>query len=127
MRFDTFNYMVEQNALDTVFRALADPTRRAMLRSLAAGERNIGQLAQPFAMSFAAASKHVKVLEGAGLVRRRVEGRNHLCRIEARPLAAADEWLRFYEGFWNDRLDGLDALLRGEDEAGALKHEGEKP
>jgi DNA-binding transcriptional ArsR family regulator len=118
--------MVEQNALDTIFHALADPTRRAMLRSLAAGERNIGQLAQPFAMSFAAASKHVKVLEGAGLVRRRVEGRNHLCRIEARPLAAADEWLRFYESFWNDRLDGLDALLRGEDEAGAGKHEGEK-
>jgi DNA-binding transcriptional ArsR family regulator len=119
--------MVEQNLLDTVFHALADPTRRALLRSLAVGERNIGQLAQPFAMSFAAASKHVKVLEGAGLVRRRVEGRSHLCRIEAKPLAAADEWLRFYKGFGNDRLDGLDALLRAEDEADARKHRGEKP
>jgi DNA-binding transcriptional ArsR family regulator len=101
--------MVEQYALDSVFHALADPTRRAMLGSLAAGERNIGQLAQPFAMSFAAASKHVKVLEGAGLVRRQVRGREHFCRIEARPLAAADEWLRDFEGFWSDQLDGLEA------------------
>ena len=97
-----------------------------MLRSLADGERNIGQLAQPFAMSFAAASKHVKVLETAGLVRRRVQGRSHLCRIEAAPLAAADTWLRFYEGFWNDRLDGLDALLREEDEP-AVRDQGETP
>jgi DNA-binding transcriptional ArsR family regulator len=78
--------------LDGVFRALADPTRRAMLRTLAAGERPIGELAAPFRMSFAAASKHVKVLECAGLVRRRVQGRRHLCRIQAAPLAAADEW-----------------------------------
>ena len=119
--------MVEQLVLDTVFHALADPTRRAMLRSLAGGERNIGQLAQPFAMSFAAASKHVKVLEGAGLVRRRVLGRSHLCRLESKPLAAADDWLRFYEGFWNDQLDGLGALLREEDQAAAHGPKGEKP
>ena len=97
-----------------------------MLRSLTGGERNIGQLAQPFAMSFAAASKHVKVLESAGLVRRRVLGRTHLCRLEPKPLAAADEWLRFYEGFWTDRLDGLDELLRAEDQA-AAHDQGEKP
>jgi DNA-binding transcriptional ArsR family regulator len=97
-----------------------------MLRSLVGGERNIGQLAQPFAMSFAAASKHVKVLEGAGLVRRRVLGRSHLCRLEPKPLAAADEWLRFYEGFWTEQLDGLDELLRAEDEA-AAREQGEKP
>jgi DNA-binding transcriptional ArsR family regulator len=120
-----FNLMVEQLALDTVFHALADPTRRAMLRSLAGGERNIGQLAQPFAMSFAAASKHVKVLEGAGLVRRRVLGRSHLCRLEPKPLAAADQWLRFYEGFWTDQLDGLDALLREEDAVAAHDPKGE--
>jgi DNA-binding transcriptional ArsR family regulator len=114
-----FNYMVELSPLDGVFHALADPTRRAMLRSLAGGERNIGQLAQPFAMSFAAASKHVKVLEGAGLVRRRVRGREHFCRIEALPLAAADEWLRVFEGFWNDQLDGLEALLREDDQQAA--------
>jgi DNA-binding transcriptional ArsR family regulator len=119
--------MVEQYALDSVFHALADPTRRAMLGSLAAGERNIGQLAQPFAMSFAAASKHVKVLEGAGLVRRQVRGREHFCRIEARPLAAADEWLRDFEGFWSDQLDGLEALIREENQAGARHPEGETP
>jgi DNA-binding transcriptional ArsR family regulator len=124
---DILNFMVEQYALDSVFRAVADPTRRAMLRSLAAGERNIGQLAQPFSMSFAAASKHVKVLEGAGLVRRHVRGREHICRIEARPLAAADKWLRDFEGFWNDQLGGLEALLREEDQTSARDPEGETP
>jgi DNA-binding transcriptional ArsR family regulator len=108
--------MVEQSTipLDAVFRALADPTRRAMLRTLASGERNIGELAAPFRMSFAAASKHVKVLEGAGLVRRRVQGRRHLCRIQPAPLAAADEWLRFYHRLWSEQLDRLDALLQAE-------------
>ena len=104
-------------ALDGVFRALADPTRRAMLRSLAGGERNIGELAAPHSMSFAAASKHVRVLEAAGLVRRRVEGRAHLCRIEPAPLAAADEWLRFYEAMWTGKLGALDAMLKAEDAA----------
>jgi DNA-binding transcriptional ArsR family regulator len=108
--------VLEQSArLDGVFRALADPTRRSMLRSLAGGERNIGELAAPHSMSFAAASKHVRVLETAGLVRRRVEGRAHVCRIEPAPLAAADEWLKFYEALWSDRLDALGALLRVED------------
>jgi DNA-binding transcriptional ArsR family regulator len=112
--------MVEQHsaALDSVFHALADPTRRAMLRSLASGERPIGELAAPFRMSFAAASKHVKVLESAGLVRRKVVGRRHLCRIEASPLAAAERWLRYYERFWNKRLDALEALLKAEDMKG---------
>lgn len=107
---------VHSIALDRVFYALSDSTRRAMLRGLADGERNISELAQPFAMSFAGASKHVKVLETAGLVSRRVEGRKHLCRIETAPLAAAEEWLRFYERFWNARLDVLDTLLRDEDQ-----------
>ncbi len=112
--------MVKQKAasLDNVFHALADPTRRAMLRTLAAGERNIGELAAPFRMSFAAASKHVRVLESAGLIRRRVQGRSHICRIEPGPLAAADEWLRYYEQFWTNRLDALDSLLKAEDRAG---------
>jgi DNA-binding transcriptional ArsR family regulator len=115
--------MVKQKGalLDDVFHALADPTRRAMLRSLAAGERNIGELAAPFRMSLAAASKHVKVLESAGLVRRRVQGRSHICRIEPAPLAAAEEWLHYYEGFWTKRLDALDALLRAEDRAGTTQ------
>jgi DNA-binding transcriptional ArsR family regulator len=105
--------------LDSVFHALADRTRRAMLRALATGERNIGALAAPHRMSFAAASKHVKVLEQAGLVRRRVEGRAHVCRIEPAPLATADAWLRFYERFWMEQLDLLDGLLRTEDQMAA--------
>jgi DNA-binding transcriptional ArsR family regulator len=107
--------MVERTeaALDRVFHALADPTRRAMLRRLAGGERSVGELAEPFDMSFAAAAKHVKVLEGAGLLRRSVEGRTHRCRIEAGPLAEADRWIAYYERFWAARLDDLEtALLR---------------
>lgn len=109
--------MVEQltSPLDLVFQALTDATRRAMLRSLTEGERNIGELAAPFDMSLAAASKHVKVLERAGLVRRVVRGRTHICQLEPGPLAAADAWLRFYEQFWANRLDALDALLKAED------------
>jgi DNA-binding transcriptional ArsR family regulator len=98
--------------LDRTFHALADPTRRAMLRRLAGGEQSIGELAAPFTMSFAAASKHVRVLENARLVRRRVEGRSHICHLDAAPLAAADDWLRFYERFWNQQLDALEAVLR---------------
>ncbi|WP_119462748.1 metalloregulator ArsR/SmtB family transcription factor [Rhodospirillaceae bacterium SYSU D60014] len=105
--------MVEQQSerLDAVFHALADPTRRAMLRSLAAGERSIGELAAPFRMSFAGASKHVKALERAGLVRRTVKGRTHVCRLDPAPLASADEWLGFYERFWSERLDLLEREL----------------
>lgn len=115
--------MVAQHSrsLDNVFHALADPTRRAMLRRLVSGELNIGELAAPFNMSFAAASKHVRVLEAAGLLRRKVEGRRHVCRIEPSPLAAADAWLRFYERFWTKRLDALEALLKSEDMKGKSK------
>lgn len=109
--------MVEQNAapLDRVFQALSDPTRRAMLRSLSTGELNIGALAEPFAMSFAAASKHVKVLERAGLVERRVAGRSHLCRLNPAPLRSVEEWLAFYRRFWADRLNALESLLEAGD------------
>jgi DNA-binding transcriptional ArsR family regulator len=111
------NPMVEHHAeqLDAVFRALGDQTRRQMVRRLADGERTIGELAAPFDMSLAAASKHVKVLERAGLVRRTVDGRTHRCALDAAPLAASSEWLRFYERFWTRRLDALDTLLRAED------------
>src|ERR1700730_3302139 len=101
--------------LDSVFHALGDATRREMLRKLASGERTVGQLAEPFAISLAAASKHIKALENAGLIRREVRGRTHLCRLEPGPLASADAWLRFYERFWTDRLDVLERLLRQED------------
>ena len=110
-----FNRMVEQQTspLDRVFGALSDPTRRAMLRRLAGGTRTVGELAEPFAMSFAAAAKHVKVLEEAGLLSRTIEGRTHRCRIEAGPLAQADRWLTYYERFWALRLDDLERALVG--------------
>ena len=109
--------MVELEAaqLDTVFHALGDATRRRMLHELTGGERTVGQLAEPFAISLQAASKHIKALEKAGLVRREVRGRIHLCRLDPAPLASAQQWLNFYEHFWNDRLEVLRSLLRQED------------
>ena len=120
--------MVEHHIhdLDTVFHALGDATRRRMLRDLADGERSVGELAAPYAMSLAAASKHIKALEGAGLIRREVKGRTHLCRLEPGPLASANEWLSFYERFWTGRLDVLDRLLREEDQRNKTPSEGEK-
>ena len=115
--------MVESQQLDSVFHALGDPTRRQMLRALAGGERTVGQLAEPFAMSLAAASKHIKALEQARLIRREVRGRTHVCRLEPAPLASAHEWLGFYERFWTGRLDVLERLLRGE---AGRKPQGEK-
>ena len=100
--------------LDSIFHALGDATRRKMLRELADGERTVGQLAQPFAISLAAASKHIKALENAGLIRREVRGRIHMCRLEPGPLASAHEWLTFYERFWTARLDLLEQFLREE-------------
>jgi DNA-binding transcriptional ArsR family regulator len=105
--------MVEQR-LDTTFQALADPTRRGMLATLALGEKSIGELAEPFEMSFAGASKHVKVLEQAGLVARRKQGRTHVISLEARPLEEAERWLRQWEKFWSVRLDRLQALVESE-------------
>ena len=101
--------------MNSIFHALGDATRRQMLRDLASGERTVSDLAKPFAMSLAAASKHIRVLEGAGLIRREVRGRTHVCRLDPGPLASAHEWLGFYERFWNSRLDLLEQLLRDED------------
>jgi DNA-binding transcriptional ArsR family regulator len=103
--------------MDAVFHALGDATRRQMLADLARGERTVSQLAEPFAMSLAAASKHIKTLENAGLIRRQVLGRTHMCRLEPGPLASAHKWLGFYEHFWTDRLDILERLLREDDAA----------
>jgi DNA-binding transcriptional ArsR family regulator len=105
--------MVESNSarLDRVFHALSDATRRQMLRRLSTGESTVSELAEPFQMSLAAASKHIRTLEDAGLIRRNVEGRTHRCRIEPKPLAAVDRWLRHYERFWNQRLDALQRAL----------------
>ena len=98
--------------MDEVFHALAHDARRAMLRRLAGGELTVGELAQPLAMSLAAASKHVQVLERAGLVHRTVDGRRHVCRLRAAPLAQAAAWLRWYEPFWHDQLGALAHLFR---------------
>lgn len=100
-----------------IFHALGDATRRRMIHDLAEGERTVSQLAEPFAMSLAAASKHIKVLETAGLIQREVRWRTHVCRLDPVPLATAFEWLEFYEKFWTGRLDVLDRLLREEDAA----------
>ena len=112
-----FNNMVElePTRLSSVFHALGDVTRRGMLRELARGERTVSQLAEPYAISLAAASKHIKALENAGLIRREVRGRTHICRLEPGPLASAHQWLSFYERFWSARLDALELLLRNKD------------
>lgn len=112
-----FTHMVElqTSQLNSIFHALGDATRRQMLRELSGGERTVSQLAEPFAISLAAASKHIKALEHAGLIRREVRGRTHVCRLDPGPLASAFEWLGFYERFWTERLDLLDQLLREDD------------
>ena len=102
----------DMGAMDDVFHALASEARRGMLGRLAHGELTVTQLGEPLDMSLAATSKHIQVLERAGLVTRRVEGRRHVCRLDASPLASAYTWLRFYERFWSDRLDALEALLQ---------------
>lgn len=102
--------MVER--LDATFHALSDPTRRGMLAALRAGECSVGALAEPYAMTLAGASKHIGVLERAGLVERRRAGRQQLCRLRAEPLAEAQHWLRQWDGLWNARLDRLEAMLR---------------
>jgi DNA-binding transcriptional ArsR family regulator len=104
--------MVEGDAaMDSVFQALAHGVRRDMLGRLAGRELTVGELAEPLAMSLAAASKHIKVLERAGLIRRTVDGRRHVCRVESAPLASAAAWLRFYERYWTERLDTLEELF----------------
>ncbi len=103
--------MVEPAVADAVFHALAHEARRGMLVRLAAGDCSVGELAEPLSMSFAAASKHVQVIERAGLVRRTVIGRRHVLQLLPGPLASVTEWLRFYERYWNERLDALDAVL----------------
>lgn len=96
-----------------------------MIRALADGERTVGQLADPFSMSLNAASKHIKVLERAGLVRREIRGRQHVCSLNPGPLASANEWLGFYERFWTDRLSVLDGLLRQERAATSKPRQGD--
>jgi len=97
--------------LDATFAALADPTRRAILARLASGEASVRELTEPFAMSQAAVSKHLKVLEGAGLISRAQDAQRRPRRLEAAPLAEANEWLERYRQFWEDSYGRLDVLL----------------
>jgi DNA-binding transcriptional ArsR family regulator len=108
--------MVNRQAeLDRTFGALADPTRRGIVATLAAGERTIGELAAPLPMSLVAVSKHISVLERAGLLTRTRTGRAQLCTLAATPLGDAAGWLEQYRGFWTTRLDSLERYLTTED------------
>ncbi|HEX9162703.1 MAG TPA: metalloregulator ArsR/SmtB family transcription factor [Thermoanaerobaculia bacterium] len=102
--------MVEHK-LDAVYAAIADPTRRAILSVLSSGDVNVGDLAERFPISFNGVSKHVKVLERAGLVERTIRGREHRLRLNAKPLRDAARWLEHYRAFWDLRLDQLEAVL----------------
>lgn len=104
------------DTLDAIFSALANPTRRALLRRLRSGPARITDLAEPFDMSFAAVSKHIRVLERAGLVTRRIEGRVHHCAIDAAPLAEAERWLAAQRTFWEGTLDSLATHLEDTEE-----------
>jgi DNA-binding transcriptional ArsR family regulator len=97
--------------LDQVFSALADPTRRAILRRLTRRPATINEIAKPFPVSLNAISKHVMTLERAGMVRREIKGRKHYCWIEPGPLREANEWLEHYRQFWEQRLDALEAYV----------------
>jgi len=103
--------MAPADQLDATFAALADPTRRAILARLATGEASVMELAAPFAMSQPAISKHLKVLERAGLVSRGRAAQRRPCRLDARPLASANEWLEHYRQLWEGNFQRLDALL----------------
>ncbi|MBD1382600.1 ArsR/SmtB family transcription factor [Metabacillus arenae] len=100
-----------EDYLNEIFHALADSTRREMVHMMALKERTVSELAKPFDMSLAAISKHIKVLERANLVDRIVNGRTHICRLNAESLSQAKEWLSFYEKFWSNRFDLLENEL----------------
>ena len=108
--------MVKQNIsshrLDAVFAALADPTRRAILAGLTSGQVSVNDLARPFKMTLPGISKHLKVLERAGLIARSREAQSRPCRLEAAPLREASQWMENYRRFWEERLDRLDLYLQ---------------
>jgi DNA-binding transcriptional ArsR family regulator len=106
------NYSASSATLDATFAALADPTRRAILAHLSRSpDATVGEIARPFAMSLPAVSKHLRVLEDAGLLSRRREGREHHCRVVAAPLKPASAWIARYEKFWEGRLEALARYL----------------
>jgi DNA-binding transcriptional ArsR family regulator len=108
---EQFGYEAQPRNLDAVFAALADPTRRAILSRLAAGEASVNEIAAPFEMSQPAVSKHLKVLERAGLIERDVDKQRRPARLKAEPMAAAVSWLEEFKQFWSSSFDQLDGLL----------------
>lgn len=110
--------MVKSNAarLDSVFHALSDNTRRSILRDVSRREKTVGELAKPYRISLAAVSKHLKVLESAELIARERRGNFQIVRLNAQNLKAAEEWLSYYENFWNRQLDALQNYLENEGE-----------
>jgi DNA-binding transcriptional ArsR family regulator len=113
--------------LSRTFAALADPTRRAILARLATGEATVGELAAPFDMTFAAVSKHLRVLESAGLVSRGRDAQFRPAMLDARPLAAASGWIGEYARFWDDSLGSLDHYLNALQQLGDASHDKENP
>ncbi|MCH7497349.1 MAG: helix-turn-helix transcriptional regulator [Candidatus Marinimicrobia bacterium] len=106
------NYHAAQ--LDSTFGALSDATRRAIISRLARGSASVGELAKPFNMSLPAVSKHIKILARAGLLTQEKQGRVKRCSLAARPLGAADEWIQYYQKFWEIQLSALDDYLSKE-------------
>jgi DNA-binding transcriptional ArsR family regulator len=113
--------------LDDTLIALADPTRRAILQRLSAGEARVTEVAAPFDISLNSVSKHIRILERAELVRRRVAGRDHFLTFNAAPLAEASAWIERSRAFWTGRLDALEAMLRAEDAIAAAKKDASPP
>ena len=105
------------SSLDRVFSAVSDPTRRAILARLADSDARVSDVASAFPISLNSTSKHIRMLEGAGLVRRRVRGREHILILDAAPLAEAAGWIEHYRRFWSDQLASLDAFVSGRDKA----------
>lgn len=106
--------MISETMLTATFSALSDPTRREILTRLRRGELSVGELAEPLEMSWPAVTKHLKVLEAAGLLERRREGRRHVVRLNAAPMKQAGEWMEFYREFWEKSLDRLAEYLENE-------------
>jgi DNA-binding transcriptional ArsR family regulator len=102
--------------LDSIFHALADSTRRAILQDVARKEKTVGEIAKPYRMSLAAVSKHLKVLEGADLIAREKRGSFQMVRLNAAPLRSAEQWLAHYQKFWTRQLDALQEFIEGEKE-----------
>ena len=113
--------------LDDTLIALADPTRRAILQRLSRGEARVTDLAEPFDISLNSVSKHIRILERAELVKRRIEGRDHFLAFNPAPLESAAEWIERHRAFWTGRLDALEAALRAEDAVQAAKEKSKQP